>query len=53
MSQFLRGPLGYLPFFITGIDESQVFLAIVVKSKWAVINRIALHFYSAPSESPL
>ena len=44
MGQFLRGPFRHPPLFVTGIDESQVFLPIVVESKWAIIGNIMFHF---------
>jgi hypothetical protein len=33
MPQLIRGPLSNLPFFIAGVNESEVFLAIIVKPK--------------------
>ena len=40
MGQFLGGALGDLPLFVAGIDEGQVFLAIIVESKRAIVSNV-------------
>ena len=38
MRQLLRGTFGHFPFFVAGVDESQVFLAIVVEPKRPIVG---------------
>ena len=45
MLEFLRGPFRHPPLLVTGIDEGQVLLPIVVESKWAIIGNIMFHFF--------
>ena len=44
MLEFLRGPFRYPPLLVTGGNEGQVLLPIVVESKWAIIGDIMFHF---------
>jgi hypothetical protein len=40
MGEFLGSALRYFPFFVTGIDESQVLLAVIVESKWTIVGYV-------------
>ena len=45
MREFLRGPFCHPPLFVTGVNEGQVLLPIIVESKWAIVGDIMFHFF--------
>jgi hypothetical protein len=45
MCEFLRGAFRHPPLLVTGVNEGQVLLSIVVESKRAIIGDIMFHFF--------
>src|SRR5210317_1778373 len=40
MGEFLRGALRDLPFFVAGVDEGKILLAVIVKSERPVVGDV-------------